>query len=526
LQLPKPKKDNLRSIMAEAGKPSRRLSTQDASFLYNETPSGPLHIGLLQIFEGEIDFAELTDYLRRRVHLLPRLRQRLAPAPMNLAHATLEDDPEFDISNHLERHPLRDGSSDAEMAEAAMRANGPPLSRERPLWQLHLFQGLERGRSAVLWKIHHSIVDGVSALQLMALAMDLKPAAPPPAPEQQPWSPAPLPDTSRSLLDAARALIEHRIEEMREAARLLSTPSNLAERNAAITAAAMQMTQMMARPIVAAPWNLGLVSPERSFAWLRVPFSDIRAIRTALGGTVNDVVLAILGEGAGRYLKHHRIATAGLPLRIGCPVNVRRASESGAMGNRVSMMFPEVSAAPMMPIERYRAVVRETERIKAAREPQGMDLLTATADSVPPSLLNLSARISSTAIQTATWLSEVAGGMARLFSGSPTGINFVATNVPGPQVPMYLSGHRMLDFMGIVPLAGTLGYGVAIVSYNQNLFFGMVAEPRIMPDVDFMKSCVAEAFEELRTAAAKSIPAEERPIQAAEEVLRRDSPAE
>ena len=174
-------------------------------------------------------------------------------------------------------------------------------------------------------------------------------------------------------------------------------------------------------------------------------------------------------------------------------------------------------------IERYRSVVSETERIKAAREPQGMDLLSATADSVAPSLQNLSSRMTNTAIDAATRLAEFAGGMARMIAAPPMGINFIATNVPGAQVPMYLAGHRMLDFVGLVPLAGTLGYGVAIVSYNQSLFFGLMADPRMMPDVDFMKSCIAGAFEELKTAAQKIMPAEERLIQATEQIVKRDS---
>jgi diacylglycerol O-acyltransferase len=509
--------------MAEASKLSRRLSTQDASFLYNETPTGPLHIGLLQTFEGEIEFDRLVEHFERRIHLLPRYRQRLVFAPFNLAHASLEDDPEFDLRSHIKRHPLSGGASDAEMAEAAMRANEPPLDRNRPLWELHLFQGLEGGRSALLWKIHHCIVDGVSALKLISTAMDLKPDAPAPPPEQELWAPASLPDSSRSLLDAAIALVQSRFDEVREAGRLLSAPAEMAERSVAMASAATQMFQMMSRPIVAAPWNLGLVSPARSLAWLGVPFGDLRAIRSALGGTVNDVVLTILSEGAARYLKHHEVATGGLPLRIGCPVNVRRDGEAGAMGNRVSMMFPEMAATPMELIERYRAVVQETERIKAAREPQGMDLLTATADSVSPGLQHLNSKITNSAIEAASRLSEFAGGMARMIAGPPMGINFIATNVPGAQVPMYLAGRRMLDYVGLVPLASTLGYGVAIVSYNQRLFFGLMAEPRMMPDVEFMKSCIAEAFEELKIAAQNAMPAEERLIQVAEQVKKRES---
>lgn len=509
--------------MAEASKPSRRLSTQDASFLYNETPTGPLHVGMLQTFEGEIEFAKLIEHLEQRIHLLPRYRQRLVFAPFNLAHATLEDDPEFTLRNHLKCHTLASGASDAKLAEAVMRANEAPLQRNRPLWELHLFQGLECGRSALLWKIHHCIVDGVSALQLIATAMDLRPDAPAPAPEQKPWAPASLPDGSKSLLDAAIALVQNRLDELREAGRLLSSPADLAERNAAMASAATQMFQMMSRPVVAAPWNLRLVSRARALAWLKVSFGDLRAIRSALGGTVNDVVLTVLSEGAARYLERREVAVNGLPLRIGCPVNVRRESETGAMGNRVSMMFPEVAATPMDPIERYRSVVRETERIKAAREPQGMDLLTAAADSVSPSLQDLNSRMTNTALEAATRLSEFSGGTARMIAGPPMGINFIATNVPGAQVPMYLAGHQMLDFVGLVPLAGALGYGVAILSYNQSLYFGLTVDPRLIPDVEFMKSCIAAAFEELKATAQRAISGEQQLKNAAEQVQKRDS---
>ncbi|HEY2524690.1 MAG TPA: wax ester/triacylglycerol synthase family O-acyltransferase [Candidatus Binataceae bacterium] len=521
--MPATNQDRGRPEMAEGSKLARRLSTQDASFLYNETANGPLHIGILQTFDGEIEPERLIEHFARRAHLLPRFRQRVVFAPFNLAHATLEDDPDFAPANHIRHHVLPRRFTDAEMTRAAILVNETMLDRNRPLWELHLFEGLEGGRSALLWKIHHSIVDGVSALQVISAAMDLRPDAPAPPPEEPPWSPQKLPGTSKSLLDAASTLVRSRLDEMSEAGRLLSSPADLAERSAAMAAAARQMLQMMSRPIVAAPWNAGLVGHSRSLAYLGVSFGDLRAIRGSLGGTVNDVVLTILSEGAARYLKHHKVASQGFPLRIGCPVNVRRESESGAMGNRVSMMFPELGAAPMDSIERYQSVVRETERIKAAREPQGMDLLVATADAVAPSLQELSSRMAATALEAATRLSKMSGGIARVIASAPAGINFVATNVPGPQVALYLAGRRMCDFVGLVPLAGTLGYGVAIVSYNQRLFFGLMAEPRMMPDVEFMKSCIADSFEELKTAALKAAPAEERLAQAAEQVMKRDS---
>jgi diacylglycerol O-acyltransferase / wax synthase len=475
--------------MAKASKPSHRLGTLDASFLYHEKRNSPLHLGILQTLEGEMEFERLIGHFESRIRLLPRYRQRLVFAPFNLAHATLEDDPDFKLRDHFTQHKLPTRASNLELTEAAMHANESPLERSRPLWELHLFQGLEGGRSALLWKIHHCIVDGVSASQLLATAMDPRPDAPAPVAEREPWAPASLPDHSKSLLDAVTAMVQNRLDEVREAGRILISPAGLAERGAAMAGAAAQILHMMSRPIVAAPWNSGLVSRARALASLKVCCGDLRVIRNALGGSVNDVVLSILSEGAARYLKHHNVATAGLPLRIGCPVSVRRKSEAGAMGNRISVMFPELPAMPMDPVERYRSVVRETGQIKAARAPQELYSLGTAANFVSPSLQYL--------------ISRITGGMAQMLMGPPMGINFVATNVPGTQVPMFLAGQRTLEFIGLVPLAGTLGYGVTILSYNRSLFIGAVADPQLMPDVEFMKSCVAGAFEELKAAAQR-----------------------
>src|SRR5579863_6096152 len=146
---------------------SRRLSTQDASFVYGESPSGPLHIGAVCIFDGELDYDELVDHMEARIHLLPRYRQRLAFVPFNLAHATLEDDPEFDLRRHIKRHTLAAETNDETLLAAAMREYAPMLDRSRPLWEMHLFNGLAHGRSAVMWKVHHCLVDGVSGMELL-----------------------------------------------------------------------------------------------------------------------------------------------------------------------------------------------------------------------------------------------------------------------------------------------------------------------------------------------------------------------
>jgi WS/DGAT/MGAT family acyltransferase len=479
---------------------SHRLSAQDASFLYGESRSGPLHIGAATIFEGRIDYDELLARMDARMHLLPRYRQRVVFAPLNIANATLEDDPEFDLRNHIKNHSLPEGTNDDEFMRVAMREFAPMLDRRRPLWELHLFRGLENNRSAALWKMHHCLVDGVSGMELLNTALDLRADAPDPEPPLKPFGPAPLPGLAKSFATALIDLVQERINEARAAAEMLEAPRVAAERMASMANIAGRMAQMFSRPIAAAPWNAGLVGPERSLAYLKVSFGELRAIRNALGGTANDVVLAVLGEAAARYLAYHGIKN-GDPIRIGCPVNVRRDSENGALGNRVSMMFPELSAAPMDVRERLRAVARETMKIKRRGEPQAFELLLSAAAMIPPGIVGPGAAVATAAVDAAARLSGIAPGLARIFTPPSSGVNFIATNVPGAQVPLFLAGRRMIGMIGCVPLAGNLGYNVAIVSYNQNLAFGMMAEPRLMPDVERMRSYAAEVFGELMAAA-------------------------
>jgi diacylglycerol O-acyltransferase len=485
----------------QTAKLSRRMSAQDASFIYGESRSGPLHIGSINIFDGRIDYDELIAHMDARMHLLPRYRQRLAFVPLNLAHATLEDDPDFDLRNHLREVSLPDGVDERVLLAAAMREFSPILDRKRPLWEMILFHGLEGNRSAVLWKVHHCLVDGVSGMELLSIALDLKPDAPEPEPPESAFQPGPMPSQLRRLADATIDLIRGRIDEGRRLGGLLEAPLEAAGHAATVANIAGRMMQMMARPIVAAPWNAGLVTGDREVAYLKVPFADLRAIRNALGGTVNDVVLAILSEAAARYLRHHKFAGALHPFRIGCPVNVRREGEGGALGNRVSMMFPELPSMPLGAEERILAVMRETARIKAADEPQSLDLLMSSTEAIPPMLTGLVASLATSALDAAVHLGGMAPGLSRMMQIPAPGINFIATNVPGAQVPLYLAGRRMIEMIGCVPLGANLGYNVAIVSYNQNLIFGMMAAPCLMPDVERMRDYASEVFAELIVAA-------------------------
>jgi diacylglycerol O-acyltransferase len=495
-----------------SAKRARRLTALDSTFLYGESANNPLHIGSLLIFEGNIPFDDLVQHVDRRLHLLPRYRQRLAEVPFNLEHPMLEEDPDFRLENHVKRVQLTPNTTEAEAVERVLKEYHPIMDRACPLWELLSFEGWPGGHTGIVSKVHHALVDGVSGVELMKVLFDFRPDAPAPTPPEKEWKAGPLPTQLERVMAATRDLLVKQMDFVTDSGiELARDPLAVAQRSGRLLLSLTKLAQSALRPVVAAPWNAGAVTNARSLAWVRNPFSDYRDIRTAFGGTVNDVVLTVLTEGAARYLKRHGYSTDGA-FRVGCPVNVRRSEEQIDLGNRVSMMFPMVSAAPMDPIERLKLVSEETEQIKAAELPQALERLTFLTELSPPSLMALLSRAGIFTLETAAAFMKVIGWKPRPGSLllAPPLMSFIATNVPGVQVPQYLAGRRCLEQVGLLPLGGNLGYGVAILSYNQNLYFGMMAEPNLVPDIEFLKSCVQDSFDELRAAARKVLGAEPR----------------
>lgn len=494
--------------MAALGKPAarlpHRLSSQDAAFIYAESYHGPLHVGCISYFDGRIDHDEFVAHMEARIHLLPRYRQRLMPVLLNIAHAAWEDDPKFNVRNHIYSHSLPDGTKEAQFLTAAMRAFAPILDRRRPLWEAHLFHGLEHNRTAIVWKMHHCLVDGVSGMELLSASLDLRPDLPPSDPPE-PFSPDALPNPAKSLMLAIFDAVRDRVNQARRLARLVEQPDAAAKRLGRLVYVAGRLVQMAGRPIVAAPWNARFVTAERSLTYLQLSLDRLREVRNALGGTLNDTVLAILGEAAARYLAYHNVDTRDV-MRIGCPVSVRRQGEHGTLGNRVSMMFVECPSTPIGAEQRLAAVIRATSVLKSTGEAAAVELLVEASDWLPPALLGLASILNTSAIDAFVGLEERAPAISRIFTLPPPGINFVATNVPGAQIPMYLAGRRMTSMIGCVPLAANIGYSVAIVTYNRQLVFGLMAEPKLMPDVDRMRAYAAEVAEELIAAAVRKEP--------------------
>jgi diacylglycerol O-acyltransferase / wax synthase len=485
---------------------SYRLSTQDATFIYAESQSGPLHIGSIGLFEGRVDFNALLGHFEERMHLVPRYRQRLIEVPLNFAHAMMEDDPEFAVENHVFLHELPDAMSEGDALAEMMRIYQAPLDRKHSLWELHTFHNLTGNRTALMWKVHHCLVDGVSGVELLKVMYDFR-AEPDDVPQPtEPWVAAKPSSLIRRFAEAVREQIQGVVNSTINAAvEAIEDPASVADRARQLAEASRVMTELATRRIVATPWNATPVTQDRVVAWTRQTFSDFRAIRSAFGGSVNDVVLAMLTEGAARYLQHHGYAVEGQQLCIGCPVNVRQRSEKSSLGNRVSMMFPTAPAAPMDIVERLNLIHEETERIKAAGSAQALEAIMQLGDAIPPTMIGPASRAATTMMDVAARISKWTDWKPRPdgFGLPAFGINFIATNVPGVQVPQYVNGHVCLDMVPLVPLGATMGYAVAILSYYRSLYFGMMADPRVMPDVALMKAFIDDAFAELKRRCAE-----------------------
>ncbi|MGH7863988.1 MAG: wax ester/triacylglycerol synthase domain-containing protein, partial [Candidatus Binataceae bacterium] len=288
----------------------RRLTALDSTFLYGETSNSPLHIGSFWFFEGHLPFDQLFEFVAKRIHLLPRYRQRLAQVPLNFAHPTLEDDPDFRLDNHVKSYQLPEGLNEAELVGEVLKSYQAPMDRKLPLWEVMWFDGWPGGRTLVVSRVHHALVDGVSGVELTKVLLDFQPDSAEPALALNEWKPAPMPSAIERLIAATRDVLVNQMETVAQTGSdLVRNPQAVAERARQIAVAIQRLGEFGNKPIVATPWNSAPVTQARSLAWLRNSFTDYRAIRNSLGGTINDIVLTVLSEGAARYLDQHGYPT-------------------------------------------------------------------------------------------------------------------------------------------------------------------------------------------------------------------------
>ena len=452
----------------------RRLTTIDATFLYAEKPAQPMHVGGSMVYEGRLPLATLVRALEDRLHLLPRYRQKVVFPLFAVAHPTWEDDAAFDIRNHVAEVTLPPPGDDRVLSEIGGRAFAGMLDREHPLWKLIVIHGRADGNTAVIWKVHHAMIDGVSGVDLTMVLHDLKPDAPPPAPPSTPWQPRAIPDSLALLQDAVKDRLTEVTQALTDDAFRLLRPTELEARLRQLAGAVGTSAPNLLRPAPRVPFN-GPISPERRFGWAEFPFGEFRRVKSVLGGTVNDVVLTLIAGGMGRYLRALGLPTDGVEIRAMCPVSMRRPDERGALGNLVSMIFAPLHVGVLDPVARLAAEREAMTRLKDQDQAGGLYEMTHLMDRVPP------------AVQ------AVAGQL----TVPNTLLNTVSTNVPGPQIPLYLSGHKLIGWCPLIPLASEVGLVNAILTYDQRLTIGVTVDPRLVPDVWLYVECLKASFAEL-----------------------------
>jgi diacylglycerol O-acyltransferase / wax synthase len=460
-----------------------RLTSFDTSFLTNERRNGHMAIGAVLVCEGTApSHADFLFHVRSRLHLLPRLRQRLCFPPLRMGTPFWVDDPEFEIADHVRAVTLPAPGTSEQFRQLAGEVLAPPLDRSRPLWELWLVDGFEDERFGVVYKTHHAMADGISAVDIGTLLFDVEPRHEP-ARDEAPWNPQTPPSHRHLLAAAARGLGRTLRRAARWLLRALRHPRRAARRTGDGVAGLWEVAWALTKPAPKVPFNVEIGS-RRVFGWTAASLEDFKRIKNELGGTVNDVSLAVAAGALRRWLEDHGSRTEGLELRALVPVSIRAENEHGELGNRLTAMRGPLPVHVADPVERLGAVSVAMDALKASRQPLGASAIWGLndwfRDFAPPVLLRPTASINFS---------------TRLF-------NLLVTNFPGPQVPLYVLGRELTGVYPVGFLARRHAIALAIISYNGAVNFGLIADPDAIPDLDRIAAHLDDSVAELLDAVA------------------------
>lgn len=450
-----------------------RLTSLDASFLYLEKPAMHMHVAAVSVFaprkDGSLTYEDVQRVAAARLHLAPKLRQRVLPVPGNLARPLWVDDDRFDLDFHLRRAAVPSPGGRLQLERAAGRVLSRPLDRSKPLWELYVFEGLADGRTAVLLKMHHALADGIGGMLIGSALFDLEPDTPLGPPPAKPWTPQPAPTREALIRDAVGEQIAHPAEALAHAAQApLIAGKAVGETISGLRSlAGMGMTPR-------GPFD-GVVGPARRFATAEVPFERVRDIKRSLGGTVNDVVLTVVAEGLHSLLASRGEPTKGRELRVMVPVSVRSRAEAGDVGNRVAPAFVDVPIGKMKPRSRHARVRRAAETLKSSAMAVSADSIIGLGAYAPPALHAMAARL----ISKGRWF------------------NLVVSNVPAPQVPLFVAGAKLEASYPAMPLGEHCGLSVACTSLGGTMAFGLTSDWDMLKDLDRLARDIETAVEDL-----------------------------
>ncbi len=458
------------------------ISGYDAAFLYSDSPKSPMHIASLTVIEGSIDFEGFKHNIATKLHQVPKFRQRLVNVPMNLGYPYWADDPNFDLDLHIQRIKLPDPADWETLRDLTASITSTPLDLRRPLWSMTFVEGLNNvsqvpeGSVALISKVHHVMIDGMSGMGIMGILLSFDPSDKPDMNEQpRAYKPDPLPNELTLLAKSGVDFLKDPLKLPRVAGKTL------------VKVAQGQMSKRM-QVKSDIPKSSGApktifnqsISPRRTWGTALLSLERIKALKNAMDATVNDVILAICAGGIRKYLVE-KDKLPGQPLVANVPISIRK-EDDGEMKNKISNMLIPIATQIEDPIERLEAIQEQTSRGKVRHKAMGAKTLAKLADAVPFGLANLAAGVYSRYN-----LNE--------YHNPP--FNVTITNVPGPQFPLYMNGHKILSIFALTPVVDGLGLIIAVLSYNGQVSITATSDAKTMPDADQFARYIRESANEL-----------------------------
>ncbi|MFP5332307.1 MAG: WS/DGAT/MGAT family O-acyltransferase [Acidimicrobiia bacterium] len=463
------------------------LSYLDSSFLALETRTTHMHVAGVAIFEagplrdseGGIDIARIRAHIGSKLQYIPRYRQRLGYVPYNRSPVWIDDET-FNFDYHVRHTSLPRPGTDTQLRSLAGRIVSQQLDRSKPLWELWVVEGLEGDRFAIVAKIHHCMIDGISGVDLTTILLNIVPTA---EIEDTPeWHPRPAPNGTQLAVAEIARTARRTLDQLGSATDMVKEGRELVDMVLhRLSAVKNSLGAGWLSPAARTPLNPE-IGPNRRFDWTEIPLDEVKAVKNALGGTLNDVVLATVAGAIRHFLEVERsFSTAGIEFRVMAPVSVRKPDQRGQLGNQVAMWLVNLPVSEPDPVKRLQLIAAETKALKRENHALGASTLVELSRGTPLPLLSLANRL--------------VGSAVRPF-------NMTVTNVPGPQFPMYLLESKMLANYPIVPLWQQHGVGIALFSYDGRLLWGIHADYDALPDSDDFIASIHHSFDLLKNAAA------------------------
>lgn len=457
-----------------------RLSPLDQTFLLLERDGQPMHIGGLMVFEGPAPtYEDLCEHLDSRLDQVPRYRQRIQTVPLNLGQPIWVDDDNFELEFHVRHTAVPKPGKAEQLQRLAGRLLSQRLDLDRPLWEIWLVEGLAKGRWALINKAHHAMIDGLSGHDIMEVILDPDPEGRDTPPST--WEPEPAPGTVGLVTDAVVDSVLRPGEHLTRMVSRVANPREFAEHMAV---RAVGSTSVGSRLLSTETTLGGPIGQHRRWGWVEGDLDTIKAVKNAFGGTVNDVILTAVTGGFRELLASRGIDMRPLQIQSMIPVSMRTPGESTG-GNQVSAMFAQLPIGVDDPVERLHAMTRQMQRVKKSGTPLTVDSIIGLADFVPPMLFATAGRVA-------------ANVNLRAF-------DTVTTNVPGPQIPLYLLGKQLQTLIPFVPLGPGVRISTAIVSYNGTINFGVTADYDSVRDLPVFLDGVHKTLDGLRQAVLTEI---------------------